>query len=97
MSAGARINLEGTASLAYRLRAALEREGLAVRFVGPPPREQRDANEVLQWIGMYVTEQVVDASLGRPLERLTRTAVDRVVAEFKRRYPNLRMTVDHDV
>jgi hypothetical protein len=94
---GVRVTMQGTAEAAMRLRHELDDAGYETRFIGPPPLEQRGAGqEVLQWIGIYVAEKVVDASLGRPVERTARAAVDRVVAGFKSRYPHIRISVDND-
>ena len=87
----------GDARVAYHVQSALEDEGLTARFAGPPPTEIRGGNQALEWVTLYVVEKVVDNSLGKPIDSAIRATVERVVAAFKKQYPNLRIGFDDDV
>ena len=85
--------MEASPAEVRRLCAALEDEGLIVQL-DPPLDADRGVDPVVAWVGFYVLEKVVDASLGRPVERTLARTVDAVVRRFRALYPNLTIRIE---
>jgi hypothetical protein len=85
----------GNSRLCSQLEFALEANGISTRYSGPPLSEERSGGEqALEWFKLYLVEEGVDAATGGRVEVGFRILVERVVADFKERYPNLRISVD---
>lgn len=93
---GVRLQVFATERGPLLLKRDLEEAGLVVHFDGPTPIESRGVGEAVgAWFALWVTEKAIEATpVGQAADRAVRGIVDRVVASFRDRYPNLRISVD---
>lgn len=89
-----RVSVLGDARVSYSVKRSFEKAGLTTRWVGAAPVEDRSAQQVAEWFGMYVLGAVVDESVGRPVRQSVRSTVDLVVVELRKRYPNLTIRIE---
>lgn len=88
-----RIRLHGDLQTVRVVARAFDGAGLKVRTDGRNI-ENRSSGDVAQWIGLYVVGAVIDETAGAPLRTGVRVVVERVVADLKRRYPNITIRIE---